>query len=170
MKNLNTLRSIINIFYNLLAIVLYISCAGFVIASFTGYITERDSCSYLQQIDFRSWKIIIFTILSLGLFYIFTRAILALKKTTSFLIQGEFFNDQVTTNFLKAGKLFIISGISLIALQFLGNLILKSEIKIGIDYSTITSTFLVIIGLFFIFFAEAFTKAQTIKQENDLTI
>jgi len=170
MKNIKTLQSIINILYIILMIFFYFACIGTAFAIFTGHVNEVDPCNNSQFIDFRSLGTILFTIFTLGLFFMFTRAILALKRTMPSLVSGEIFSGNVANNLEKAGKIFVITGIGLFTLQFMGNLLIRSEIKIGIDSFSLTSIFLVIIGLFFTFFGEAFVQAKTLQQENDLTI
>ncbi|WP_438976621.1 DUF2975 domain-containing protein [Polaribacter sp.] len=106
-------------------------------------------------------------LICLGICYLYIRAVYLIKKCLNSLSNGDYFSKLTTHNFNKAGKLFIISGISFSVFKFILRLVLLNDVKVGLNNTLILS---LIIGLFFMFLSEVFTQARETKKENDLTI
>ena len=103
------------------------------------------------------------------LFFLFVNGISILNKGTHTITPINPFPEKPLL-YKKAGAYFIITGIGAIATQFLGPLLFINELQIRLDYTSLSAFFIIIIGLFFIFFGEAFLQAKAIQQENELTI
>ena len=114
---------------------------------------------------------------------LFIIAIHALRRCTSSFTESDFHTAAVIKHLKRAGGLFIFIGISTIlvlcisAIHTLGithNISqLNAFIPFLIDVAAaidLKSTFLVIIGLFFVLFSKSFEHASRLKQENELTI
>lgn len=170
MKNLSTLSTIIKYFYYGLNLFFYLACAGAIALFFSGEIMETDGCNGLDYINFGAWGTILYTICCLGLFYLFILAIGRLKQTTPFLLKGIGFSEPVSNGFKDGGKFLVYTGIGTALLQFIGPLVFLSELQISFDSVFLTAIFLVIVGLFFMFFGEAFLQAKALKEENELTV
>jgi hypothetical protein len=83
------------------------------------------------------------------------------------LATGVYFTQMVISNFKKAGNYFIAIGIGATIVKIIVDLLVLSELKINIDGGMLV---FILFGLFFMFLSEAFAKAQTINEENNLTI
>ena len=170
MKNLSTLGTLIKYFYYGLNLFFYVACAGGIALFFSGKTIETYGCEGIETLNFAAWGTILYTICCLGLFYLFIQAIRHLKQTVPFLLKGVGFSDPVSNGFKDGGKFLVFTGIGLVILQFVGPLVFLSELQISFDSVFLTATFLVIMGLFFMFFGEAFLQAKSLKEENELTV
>ncbi|WP_203256464.1 DUF2975 domain-containing protein [Hyunsoonleella ulvae] len=167
MKTIEVLRKLINMYYYLLLLVL----VGIVI--FIPIKIQQGKAMDLKMIedyDTSSLSIpsLIAIVVVLTVIYIlFVRAVYLLKDTLKDLSEGNYFSELITNNFKMIGKLILICGISYAVFKFVMRLLLLKDIRLGIDFSLITP---IIIGLFFMFLSEVFTKARLTEQENNLTI
>ncbi|MEP0263130.1 DUF2975 domain-containing protein [Dokdonia sp.] len=168
MKNISTLKTIINVFYWLLVL----SFGGTILAllgiNFAGFFTSGEGLSIFSI--FNSWQFLLIFIPLLVLYFLFIKGVHHLRATMPLLSTGDLFAEKVSGHFSKAGKLFSIVGVLGILFQLIVPLIASSKMKVSLDFTTISCVFLMIIGLFFLFFGEVFQKAKMIQEENDLTI
>ncbi|RMB56407.1 hypothetical protein EAX61_14305 [Dokdonia sinensis] len=170
MKNISTLSTIIKYFYYGLNLFFYLACAGAIALFFSGKTIETDGCDGLDSVNFGAWGTILYTACCLGLFYVFILAINHLKQTTPFLHKGVGFSEPVSNGFKNGGRFLVYTGIGTALLQFVGPLVLLSKLQISFDSVFLTAVFLVIVGLYFMFFGEAFLQAKALKEENELTV
>ena len=183
MKTINTLRQLINVFYFSLITV----AVGTILFFSTLYFFTESLPIYLQGyamlFQFFSWKIHLVPITTGINFMLFIIAIHALRRCTSSFTESDFHTAVVIKHLKSAGSLFIFIGVSTIlvlcisAIHTLGithNISqLNAFIPFLIDVAAaidLKSTFLIIIGLFFVLFSKSFKHANRLKQENDLTI
>lgn len=170
MKNLCTLKQLISIFYIGLYVVFYGCVALAVAVYFAGENIGITSIYGMDNVNVNAKGVMIFMVLGLTLYYFFILAIKSLKDSLPFITSENPFNADVCAHFYRAGKMMIGVGIGYLAFHFLAPLVLLSELKIRVDHVTVSGLFLIVIGLFFLFFSEAFGNASRLKKENDLTI
>ena len=105
--------------------------------------------------------------LVIGLWYLYFKSISLLRSTLNDLSKGNYFSGLVITNFRRFGQLCIACGIGHLIIP-----IILGFFVTGTTTLTINSTLwlFLVIGLFFMFLSEAFTKAKQIENENNLTI
>ena len=183
MKTINTLRQLINeLYFSLLAVavgaILFFSALYFFTESLPIYLQ-----GYAMFFHFFSWKIHLVPITTGINFMLFIISIHALRRCISSFTESDFYTVAVIKHLKRAGSLFIFIGLSTIlvlcisAIHTLGithNIWqLNAFIPFLIDVAAaidLKSTFLIIIGLFFVLFSKSFEHASKLKQENDLTI
>ncbi|WP_405203407.1 hypothetical protein [Dokdonia sp. LLG6352-1] len=168
MKNLAILRKLISLYYYLMVILFAI---GLITIPFLLYLGKKTEVSFFgDQININSLSstktaIVLFLIGSLYLLYFLS--IRLIKNTVDILATGVYFTQKVICNFKKAGNYFIAIGIGATIVKIIVDLLVLSELKINIDGGMLV---FILFGLFFMFLSEAFAKAQTINEENNLTI
>ncbi|QXP63515.1 DUF2975 domain-containing protein [Polaribacter sp. R2A056_3_33] len=186
MKTIQILRTLINILFYTLITVFSI---GFVFYLFLFLFPELlpaplGGFSMLFSSMF-SWKMYIAPLSSVVNFVLLIVAIFYLRKCISSFLNSDFYNEDVTTNFKKAGNLFIFIGVSTIIIQLFAILYFQNLAENMIQMKTnflitlsnilaatidLKSVISIIIGLFFLLFSKIFENARVLKQENDLTI
>ena len=186
MKTIQILRTLINIlFYTLIAVLVI----GFIFIILLFFFPETlptplgmFTMVFNQPFGWEVYLIPITTVVNYVLLII---AVFLLRKgTTSFLV-SDFYNEKVTTNFKKAGNIFVFIGLSTVVLQLFTALYMQNitnnmmQVKTNFLISTLNtlvavidlkSTLAIIIGLFFLLFSKIFENSRVLKQENDLTI
>jgi hypothetical protein len=184
MKTIKVLKLLINILYFalitlfLIIILLWISTSLFY-DSLPFYIQEYKTLLH----QFFSWelKLLLMPITKAINYILFTVSIFFLRKSIRPFTESNFYSIAVSKNLKKSGVLFIIIGLTTIVIQFITVMYIqsfapmhigsfKSFIYIMISTIDLKSTFLIIIGLFFLLFSKGFENAKKIKRENDLTI
>jgi hypothetical protein len=168
MKNISTLKTIINVFYWLLLLSFGSAILALLGINLVGFFTSGEGLSIFSI--FNSWQFLLIFIPLLVLYFLFIKGVHHLRATMPLLSTGDLFTEKVSEHFSKAGKLFSIVGVLGILCQFIFPLITSSKMKVTLDFTTIGCIFLIIIGLFFLFFGEVFQKAKAIQEENNLTI
>ena len=131
------------------------------------------------------WKIYLVPVSTIVNYILLIAAIFLLRKGTSSFLISDFYNEKVTTNFKKAGNIFVFIGISTIVIQLFAvvsvlsianNMMqMKTNFLITIINTLVAAVDLksalsIIIGLFFMLFSKIFENSRLLKQENDLTI
>ena len=115
------------------------------------------------------WGILITTLIA---YIFFLRGVYFLRKIGRELLGDRYFSLKLIKYLNISGTQFIWSGISFFIISFLMifyNLTL-GELKITYDSSSISTFFIIIIGLFFRIQGETLAKAKTYKEEIDLTV
>lgn len=168
MKNISTLKTIINIFYWLLLLSFGSTILAILGINFFEFINSSEGLNIF--LTSKPWQLLSSLLPLLILYFLFIRGVYHLRATIPLLQTGDLFAEKVSEHFLKVGKLFSISGILGVLYKFILPFINKSKMEIAIDIATIGCVFLIIIGLFFLFFSEVFRKAKMIQEENKLTI
>lgn len=95
-----------------------------------------------------------------------------LRKTARLAILKDFFNTNITKSLMKSGKAILLSGIAMLIsfIFYWVNELIEGTISLTINIETVTTFFLLIVGLFFMLMAKALNKAISWKKENELTI
>ncbi|SEP78093.1 Protein of unknown function [Hyunsoonleella jejuensis] len=167
MNTIEVLRKLINIYYYLLLLVL-VGIVIFIVTIFQqGETVDLKVIEGYNTSSLSTQKLIVITAVLVVIYILFVRAIYLLKGTLKELSEGNYFSELITENFKMGGKLILICGVSYAVFKFVIRLLLLGDIRFGIDFSLITP---IIIGLFFMFLSEVFTKARKTQEENDLTI
>lgn len=168
MKNLAILRKLISIYYYLMVILFTI---GLITIPFLLYLGKKTEVSFLgDQININSLssiKAAIVLLLIGSLYLLYLLSIRLIKTTVDTLAIGEYFTQKVISNFKKIGSYFIAIGIGATVVKIIVGLLVLSELKINIDGGMLV---FILPGLFFMFLSEAFAKARSINEENNLTI
>ena len=168
MKNISTLKTIINVFYWLLILSFGSSVLAILGINIFEFINSSEGLNVF--LASKPWQLLLTLLPLLILYFLFIRGVYHLRATIPLLHTGDLFAEKVSEHFSKAGKLFSIVGVLGILCKFILPLISNSKMEIALDIATIGFVFLIIIGLFFLFFGEVFQKAKTIQDENKLTI
>lgn len=168
MKTISILKKLINIYFYLL-VISFIALAIIPIIQYKKgkFGTFHIFSDNYDMSNLSFGKFIFVILIILVLLVIFIRAIYLLKNCLNDLHNGNYFSELVVNNFNKIGKLFLIYSVCSYVFAFIFRFFLLNSINFGIDHSLILS---VIMGLFFLFLSEAFSKARNTEQENELTI
>lgn len=95
---------------------------------------------------------------------------LQLRKAISYLSPENYFNTNVIFYFKKAGNTFITLGVILLIFHTVLQLYLSQGLYLVIDTILFCYLFILIIGIFFKLFGNAFIEGKKLLEENDLTI
>ncbi len=129
---------------------------------------EKDTPWYLKeqaiQWSFYAIHIAIF-FWRAYLIYAFTYFISILKE----IEKGNYFSDKIISSFKKIGYIFIYYTLNMFIFHSLLSVIDGSSFDFFEELKA-DFTFLIPCGLGFYLLADIFTKAKTLKDENDLTI
>jgi hypothetical protein len=181
MKSINILKILINILFVVLNVILVLGFLLFIAVLFFNENLPFFLQGYKMLITSFDWNLSLVPISTVVNFVLFTLAIYYLKKCIQPFIESDFYSTLVISNLNKTGNLFVFIGGSTIIIRILSVLYFQSLIptegysgfKIaGLLTSSldITVLFLIIIGLFFLLFSNAFLNAKEFKQDSDLTI
>ena len=138
---------------------------------------------YAMLFKFFSWKLLLVPVTTAINFMLFIISIYYLRKSTSSFETSYFYTEAGIKHLKRAGNLFIFIGVSTISIMLFSAIYIQGiaqnilQMNAFISFFNILaaaidlkSTFLIIIGLFFVLFSKSFEHASKIKQENDLTI
>ncbi|WP_299902528.1 DUF2975 domain-containing protein [uncultured Aquimarina sp.] len=167
MKPIYILKKLINFYYYFVGFGLGISFISLVYRFFVPKMINPHFLESDTLYSSNSIKVVIIQLLYLGMLFIFFKSIELLTKSLSDLSEGNHFSPAVIKNFKNSGKLFIMISIIEISAKIFTNLFLENKLIFEIDTSIILFP---IIGLFFLYLHEVFSKARTLQNENDLTI
>jgi len=186
MKTIQLLRTLINIlFFTLIAVfAIGFMCTLILFISPDSLPLPLSGFSMLFNNLF-SWQMYLVPLIT-GINYIlFIIAIFYLKKSVSSFIESDYYSEKATTNFKKAGNIFIFIGVSTIVIQLFAVQYVQSIANNMLQMKTnylisilntlaaaidLKSVLAIIIGLFFLLFSKIFENSRILKQENDLTI
>jgi len=167
-----------NILFKLLVDALYfthfILFLGFLIIFPLG-INNIEKFDIIQiNAHFEETPVLIMTciVISILTYLIFLRGLNFLRIVAKFLISNRFFSERIIINLKKSGIHFLFTGVLSFFVMFLiwiGQVI-NGKIVFSFNDKLVVSTFLIIIGLFFMIQGETLSFAKNIKDENDLTI
>jgi hypothetical protein len=185
MKAIKILRVLINILYMSLFIIFILGIL-FLIAVFffNEYLPYYLHGFKMLYSSFFDWKMFLIPFSTVVNFILFILSVYYLRKCIKPFIASDFYSTTVISNLKKAGKLFVFIGVTKILFRLISALYLINSIPIqglsGFSFITsfttfissidVTTIFLIIIGLFFLLFSNAFENAKSLKEENDLTI
>jgi len=186
MKTIQLLRTLINILFYTLIAVFAIGFTFFIILYFfpESLSMPLRNFSMLFNQPF-GWKMYLIPMLTMINFTLLIIAVFLLKRGTTSFLKSDFYNENVTTSFKKAGSIFIFIGVSTIIVQLFTVLYIQNFVynmaQVGTNYLLsmlnilaaaidLKSTFSIIIGLFFLLFSKIFEHSRKLEQENELTI
>lgn len=165
---------IISILKNLITFYYYILYIGFIGLAFIAFLFFSDrtynlklECISYQIGSISVFKKVIILIIFSAFYTLYFFGIKFLKNSMDDLALGKYFSKSVISNFKNSGKLFLICAAVNMLIGVILSLILEFPLKVGID-----SGFLhfIVMGLFFLFLSEVFSKGNEMQNENNLTI
>lgn len=186
MKTIKILRILINILFYTLIAVFAIGFIFILLLFFFPNIVPMPLKGFSMMFNQPfGWKIYLVPVSTILNYMLLIAAIFLLRKGTSSFLISDFYNEKVTTNFKKAGNIFVFIGISTIVIQLftvvyvlsIANNMMQMKtnflitiintLAAAVDLKSVLS---IIIGLFFLLFSKIFENSRILKQENDLTI
>jgi hypothetical protein len=168
MKTINILKKLIAIYYYLMIIGFVGAIISLPLLLFTNKSYEIAFLGNEVDLGLLPLYKSLITLLLVGtLYFLFFRAVRLIKRSLKDLSEGNYFSILVISNFKKIGILFLICGFGSAVVKLVLGILLANILKLGIDSSWVI---FIIMGLFFLFLGEVFSKAGALKQENDLTI
>ena len=186
MKTIQTLRILINILFYTLIGVFIIGALFFILLIFSPETLPAPLGIFKMMLNQPfGWKIYLVPISTVVNYILLIIAVFLLRRGTASFLVSDFYNEKVTTNFKKAGNIFVFIGLSNIVIQLFVVLYIQNlasnmlQMGAGFLISTLNtlaavidlkSTLAIIIGLFFLLFSKIFENSRLLKQENDLTI
>ena len=187
MKTIKTLRILINILFFALIAVLIFHLLFWPIVYFYGdslpFFLQGFKMMFMSFKTFFNWKFLLIPISTAINFILFVFSVFYLRKCINPFIVSDFYSEIVTKNLKKCGILFVFIGLSTIVIQLISIISIQngSQNIMGLNVIVsflnplvaaidLKSTFLIIIGLFFLLFSKSFKNAEGLKRENDLTI
>ncbi|RZN84687.1 MAG: hypothetical protein EVB11_01145 [Winogradskyella sp.] len=169
MNSARTLYSILNVIIFLLLIGIGLGVFFYVMMLFG---VKQDFVGIrMDVINFKTQVMHTFyTILGLGVYAIFIKALLKLRTATKLFLKKDFYNNELIRLLLISGKLMVISGVSAWSINVIGNVFFKFRFVIGLSEKTLIYLFIIAIGLFLMLMSTVLGDTKAIKEENDLTI
>ncbi|SHJ33396.1 DUF2975 domain-containing protein [Aquimarina spongiae] len=167
MRPIKILKKIINIYFYLLGIGVFVDLFQWGIALFN---RKQIKLPFIEEnILYTSTNIeaIIPKLLGFLLALIFLYSIALLKRSANDLSEGNHFTNQVIIDFKMIGVLFIILAFGELLCKIIFRTLFDNELGLILDSSILI---LPVIGLFFIYLSQVFSKAREIQFENELTI
>lgn len=103
---------------------------------------------------------------------IFLYSVYILRKVVRNFFKKKLFTLLQITGLKLAGRLIVLASILNAIVSFLSPLILESNLKLGFEIESNFGSFWMqlAMGLFLILLSESFTKAKSLKEENELTV
>ncbi|ARV09536.1 hypothetical protein BTO05_07735 [Winogradskyella sp. PC-19] len=126
---------------------------------------DMDKANFKTEV-----KHIFYTILRLGVYAIFIKALWNLRKVIKLFLNKDFYNSQLITLLLTSGKLMVITGVSGWCIDAMSDVFFKFRFTIGISETTLAYLFIIAVGLFLMLISTVLRDTKAIKEENDLTI
>lgn len=111
-----------------------------------------------------------YTILGLGVYAIFIKALWTMRKATKLFLKKDFYNNELINALSTSGKLIIIAGVSAWCIDGISNVFFKFRYSIGLSEKTLVCLFIIAIGLFLMLISTILRDTKAIKDENELTI
>lgn len=95
-----------------------------------------------------------------------------LRKLVRDFFKGKLFTTFQIATLNLIGQFIILITLLQGLISFLGNILLESKVRVGInmDLSFGSFWFILAIGLFFIYLSKIFKNAKALKEENELTV
>lgn len=112
----------------------------------------------------------VYTILKLGVYAIFIKALWNLRKATKCLLKKDFYNKELINTLSVSGKLTVIAGVSYWCIDGISTLFFKFKFILGLSEKTLVYLSIIAVGLFFMLMSRVLRDTKFIKEENDLTI
>ena len=111
-----------------------------------------------------------YTILRLGVYAIFIKAIWELRKATKLFLKKDFYNNELLKRLFTSGKFMVASGVSIWCINGISDVFFKFRFSIGLSEKTLVYLLLIAIGLFLMLMSSVLNDAKILKEETDLTI
>ncbi|WP_109302250.1 DUF2975 domain-containing protein [Aquimarina sp. AU474] len=167
MKPITILKKLITIFYYLIGLGIFTGVFTLLLDIFNQKEVAPSLLKGETLYSLSSIKVIIAEVLVLLLSFAFFKAISFLKHSLNDLSEGNPFTDTVIRNFKNVGILFVICGFGELLGKFTVTFLIHSNFAIEFDSSIVLFP---VIGLFFMYLSEVFSKARDIQSENELTV
>jgi hypothetical protein len=170
MKKLNILKTLLDIFWYsslLFLLILIFFLPFYLFASDTDFTVKIRGQEINSKPIFS--RIIVFVNVISGLLFI--NGIYLLRKLVVLFQKREIFNAEIVRLFNLIGKLIIGSSIISSFSLYVYNKVEGNHSSLSFDFGSYDSLLIsVSLGLFFMVISEVFKIANTIKEENDLTV
>jgi hypothetical protein len=186
MKTIKVLKILINVLYVfLLTIFIFGILIVIAVFFFNEYLPFYLQGYKMLFSSFFNWKLFLIPFITVVNFILFILSVYYLKKCINPFIGSDFYSSIVINNLKKSGSIFVFIGVSTIFFRFISAVYIINSMPIiqglsefsfvssfitFISSIEVTTIFLIIIGLFFLLFSNAFENAKSLKQENELTI
>ncbi|SHG72601.1 DUF2975 domain-containing protein [Winogradskyella jejuensis] len=169
MNSIKTLYFILNVIIFLLLIAIGLGIFFFVTLLFG---IKQDFINLeVDLINFKTEAMLyVYTILRLGVYAIFIKALWNLRKATKLFLKKDFYNGELIKVLSISGKLMIITGVSAWCVNVISDVFFKFQFSIGLSEKALVYLFLIAIGLFLMLMSTVLRDAKAIKEENDLTV
>ncbi|WP_299113853.1 DUF2975 domain-containing protein [uncultured Winogradskyella sp.] len=169
MSSAKTLYSILNVIIFLLLIAIGLGIFFFVALLFG---IKQDFVDLrVDVINFKTEAMLyVYTILRLGVYAIFIKALWDMRKAIKLFLKKDFYNNELIKTLSTSGKFMVITGVSAWCINGISNVFFNFQFSIGFSEKTLVYLFLIGIGLFLMLMSTVLRDTKTIKEENDLTI
>lgn len=169
MRKLSILKTLIDLafFFSCIAILGIVIFIPLLILGYADDIPLKLKGEEIIATDWQTKLILIFVAIS-SLF--FTYSIYLLRKTITFFIQKDLFNEKVIRYFSIIGKCLVTSSLLMTVPFFFYNTIHRNNLGISFDCGFDSPLLAISLGLFFMVLSEVFRIAKNLKEENDLTL
>lgn len=169
MNAARTLYSILNIIIFLLLIGIGLGIFFFVMMLFG---VEQDFVGIdMDKVNFKTEVMHTFySILRLGVYAIFIKALWNMGKATKFLLKKDFYNNELVNVLSTSGKLMVVAGAFRWCIDGISDIFFKFRFTMGVSEKTLVCFFVIAIGLFLMLMSTVLGDTKAIKEENDLTI
>ncbi|WP_282043824.1 hypothetical protein [Winogradskyella flava] len=169
MNSARLLYSILNVIIILLLIAIGLGVFFFVMILLG--VKQEFLFIYEGVISFKTEAMLyVYTILRLGVYAVFIKALWNLRKATKLLLKKDFYNNQLINVLSISGKLMVITGVSAWCINGISDMFFKFQFSIGLTEKTLAYLFIIAIGLFLLLMSTVLKDTKAIKDENDLTI
>lgn len=169
MDSAKTLYSILNVIIFLLLIAIGLGFFFFVTILF-GLKQDFVDVS-VGLINFKTEAMLYaYTILRLGVYAIFIKALWELRKATKLFLKKDFYNNELIKRLFTSGKYMVASGVSMWCINGISDVFLKFRFSVGLSEKTLVYLLLIAIGLFLMLMSSVLNDAKILKEENELTI
>ncbi len=167
MKPIHILKKLITILYYLVGIGLFAGVFKLLLNIFNQKEIAPSLVKGETLYSLSSIKVIIAEVLVLLLSFAFFKAISFLKHSLGDLSEGNHFSRNVIQNFKNVGTLFVVCGLGELLGKLIITYLIENNFAIEFDSSIVLFP---VIGLFFLYLSEVFSKAREIQSENNLTV
>ncbi len=169
MNSARTLYSILNVIIFLLLIAIGLGIFFFVMT----LLGVKQDFLFIGEgiVSFKTEAMLyVYTILRLGVYAIFIKALWNLRKAIKLFLKKDFYNSQLIKALSISGKFMVITGVFAWCIDGIGNVFFKFQFSIGLSEKILVYLFIIAIGLFLMLMSTVLRDTKAIKDENDLTI
>ena len=168
MRITKQLENLLKIFYVISVISFLLS--GLLVVFFIVF--KGNVPFYVDEVknDTINWLEVSWSLYSTIFFGFLATGVLRLKKAITNISINDYFNTQVIYNFRAAGNTFIIMGFVLLLFHVVSQVYFNQGLYFIIDTMLFCYLFILVMGIFFKLFGNAFIRGKELLEENELTI